>query len=297
MDNRSGVIGNAAREEQTAVALAQQRAPNLATVFGRRYPEGIVSKFEPSNSKHRGLLADHPAATYLMTTFSRSTWLANHPGKAEYFFGPHQKLVLTSTEQDEKLKGRTPEDEFERLDELRPAYYVPSDRPVYEDMSRRRQLEEIDRCMSGTERLYDLLAPSTIGTRLVPLAKGWEPWHFERCNSTFKQLGAGYCAFDVTQYPSIEMIVNDLETLIDVIDPAGILLIGRHAPSHLERLPPAIKAAAGKSNWRNYCIDDSGAFSRERYTDWERRARGALLDQATLGRFDSVTEKEVKANG
>ncbi|QIB75330.1 hypothetical protein G3I44_14155 [Halogeometricum borinquense] len=247
------------------------------------FPHGPIPKFSPRNRRHRKLFSGHDAVPYLLTTFTNAVWLEKRPEELDALLAPHQELILANVEDDDDLVGRTPDDEMERVEKLRPAYYIPSDRWVYENtMTDAEQLEEIDRCMSGTREVFNRIeARDDLPTQVIPIAKGWKRWHFERCRRTFEDLGLSYCAFDVTQYNSINMILDDVNRLVDVIGPSGILLIGRIAPDHLRRCPPEVVAATGVDHWRKNSQTASGGFSRERYRAWAAEAYAAIRSAQT----------------
>lgn len=261
-----------------------------------RFPHGPIPKFSPRNSRHRRLFSSHDAAPYLLTTFTNAVWLEKRPGELDALLGPHQELVLANVEADKYLVGRTPDDEMERVEKLQPAYYIPSDRWVYEDtMTDAEQLEEIDRCMDGTREVFNRIeARDDLPTQVIPIAKGWKHWHFERCRLTFEDLGLSYCAFDVTQYNSINMVLEDVHRLIEVIGPDGVLLIGKLSPDHLRRCPPEVVAATGVDHWRKNSQTESGRFSRELYRFWAARAYAAINSaQTRLDHFGSQSNVRI----
>lgn len=263
----------------------------------KAYPHGAIPKFSPRASKHRSLFSGHDAAPYLLTKFSDAVWLEKRPDELNALLASNQELILANVEPDEDLVGRTPDDEMERVEAIQPDYYIPSDRWVYEDtMTDAEQLAEIDRCMSGTREVYNrIVARTDLSTTVIPIAKGWKRWHFERCRRTFEDLGLSYCAFDVTQYDSITMILDDVDRLIDVIAPDGILLIGRIAPDHLRRCPPEVVAATGVDHWRKNSQLQSGDFSREKYRIWAEEANDALSD--SQARFDHFADSNARIHG
>lgn len=260
------------------------------------YPRGVVPKSTPGNTQHRETFPGHSDVPYLFTKFSDAVWLENQLDSLDELLAPDQELILANVEEDEKLQGRTPDDEMRRVKTLQPAYYIPSDRWVYEDtMTAEEQMEEIDRCMSGTREVYNRInADNDLSTTVIPLAKGWKRWHFERCRRTFEEINASYCAFDVTQYNSINMLLDDISRLIDVIGPDGVLLIGRTSPNHLRRCPPEVVAATGVSHWLANIRTSSGDFSREKYSAWAAEANAALRNsQSRLEQFTQATDGHI----
>lgn len=255
-----------------------------------------MPKFTPGDTRHRRTFPGHSDVPYLFTTFSDAVWFENQLDALDELLSPHQELILANVEDDELLQGRTPDDEMERIKNLQPAYYIPSDRWVYEDtMTAAEQREEIDRCLNGTREVFNRIAAhDDLSTTVIPLAKGWKRWHFERCRRTFEQIGASYCAYDVTQYRSITMLLDDVRRLIDVIAPDGILLIGRTSPNHLRQCPTEVVAATGVSHWLKNIQTPSGEFSSEKYSSWVAEANAALRNsQSRLEHFTQDTDGHI----
>jgi len=263
-------------------------------------PHGAIPKFKPRDKYHRRLFAGHDDAPFLFTTFTNSVWFVNHPTAMEAMLSPQQKLILANVEDDNLLYGRRPDDEIKRIEALKPAFYISSDRWVYEDtMTKREQLEEIDRCLRWTREVTEQVrVRGDIPTRIIPIAKGWKEWHFERCRKTFMDLGLSYCAFDVTQYKSRDMVVADVTRLVDVVNPTGILLIGRLARDTLRECPREVVAATGVHQWLENCRASGAGFNRQNYSDWVAETNKALFSvQAELGDFaQESTETQLTIN-
>lgn len=258
-----------------------------------KYPFGVSPKFEPKNKRHRRLFAGHEDAPFLTTTFTNAVWFVHRPAAMDAMLSPDQKLVLLSAEKDKYIVGRTPDDEIQRLEALNPAFYVPSDRWVYEDtMTAREQLEEIDRCIDGTRAVTEQVrARGDLTTRIIPLAKGWKPWHFERFRPLSRDYGFSYWAYDVTQYRSEPMILADVNRFINVIEPSRVLLIGRLSPSTLRKCPHEVVAATGVNQWLINSRDEDGNLCRDRFGQWAKGANEHLFSvQTTLGNYQEVSE-------
>ena len=247
---------------------------------------GIVTKFEPSNSHHRRFFSLVDTPECLATTFNRSSWIANNPQGLDGVLSPHQKIVVTTTEEDKFIAKRDVDDEIKRLVKGLFDIYIPSDQPVYEDMDDRKQFRRIDRCMRDTLEVADGAESLGLETKIVPLAKGWKRWHFELCRHTFEKLGTSCCAFDVTQYNSMNQILEDLDLLIETVRLPSILLIGRLSPRDLKRCPPEVIAAAGFTNWFYNSRLPNGSLSPTFFREWHRSAERALLSsQMRLEQF------------
>lgn len=265
-------------------------------MLGDKQPNGIIPKFSPRDKHHRQLFAGHDDAPYLLTTFKDSAWFVNRPEEMDKMLSPSQELILANVEPDEFLVGRTPDDEIRRLEAIQPDYYIPSDRWVYEDtMTSREQLEEIDRCLRGTREVTERIrARSDLSTRIIPIVKGWKAWHFERSRQTLDDLSLSYCAFDVTQYNSRYRIIEDVERLIEVINPSEVLLIGRLGSKTLRDCPREVVAASGLNQWFKNSKGSHSKFDRDAYSDWAVDANEDLASvQTDLGDFTQSTHKQL----
>lgn len=263
-------------------------------------PNGAIPKFKPRDIHHRRLFAGHADAPYLFTTFTKAAWFVNRPSAIEAMLSNNQKLILANVEKDELLLGRRPDDEIERIETLEPEFYIPSDRWVYEDtMTQREQLDEIEKCLRWTREVTERVrAREDLSTRIIPIAKGWEPWHFVRCQQTFEELGLSYCAYDVTQYKSRNLIVEDVSRLVDVIQPTGVLLIGRLDAKTLRDCPPEVVAATGVNQWLQNCKVSGDGFDREKYSNWVAEINAALFSfQSQLGDFVQGNGIEARLKG
>lgn len=263
-------------------------------------PYGAIPKFKPRDKHHQQLFAGHEDAPYLFTTFTNAVWFVNRSSARKAMLSPEQKLILANVEKDELLLGRRPDDEIERVETLEPAFYIPSDRWVYEGtMTQREQLEEVNKCLRWTREVTERVREQEdLSTRIIPIAKGWETWHFERCRQTFEELGLSYCAFDVTQYRSRNLIIEDVSRLVDVIEPTGVLLIGRLDTKTLQDCPPEVVAATGVHQWLENCKTPGGGFDRGEYSDWVEQTNEALFSfQAELGDFTQSSDMKTRLKG
>jgi len=184
---------------------------------------------------------------------------------------PEQTLILTSMEQNKFLVGRTPEDEFERLQELDGVVdvYFPGDRWVMEsdEMDRRELLSEIERSVEGQKSLYRLVEDAGLDVELYPIIVGWEPWHYEHCRELLEVFGTKSCAFDGTEYDSKFNLWDDLEDLVETLDLNRIYLNGRVSREQLLHVPDEVVAFSGKSSILNRVRQPNGNYDTDRLTD------------------------------
>jgi len=237
---------------------------------GDRFPHEFVPKTKPGASTDRRLFGNNveefPA---LQAPFRRSTWFVNQPREA--FMHPDQTLIINSMEQNKFLIGRTPEDEFERLQELDGVVdvYFPGDRWVMDsdDMDRRELLSEIERSVEGQKALYRMVEDAGLDVELYPIIVGWEPWHYEHCRELFEVFGTKSCAFDGTEYNSKFNLWDDLEALVETLGPDRIYLNGRVSHEHLLHAPDEVVAFSGKTSILDECRQPNGEHDPERLTE------------------------------
>lgn len=235
-----------------------------------RFPSEFVPKVKPGASTDQYLfgynIEEFPA---LQAPFRRSTWFENQSRDA--FMHPDQTLILNSMEQNKFLVGRTPEDEFERLQKLDGVVdvYFPGDRWVMDSdqMDRREVLKEIERSVEGQKTLYRMVDDAGLDVELYPVIVGWEPWHYEHCRELFEVFGTKSCAFDGTEYNSKYKLWNDLDDLVETLEPERIYLNGRVSRDHLYDVPDEVVAFSGKKSILEEITLPSGEHSRTLLTE------------------------------
>ena len=215
------------------------------------FPSGFVPKVQPGTSTDKYLFGYNVEEfPFLQAKFHRSIWFVNQVW--DEFLSPEQTLILTSMEENRYLVGRTPEDEFDRLQELEDVVdiYIPGDRWVIdcEEMNRRDVLKEIERSVEGQKALKRMVDDADLDIVLFPLIPGWEPWHFENCRELFDVFETRCCAFDATEYDSKFLLWKDLEALVETLEPERIYLNGCVSPARLRDVPAEVVAFSGKKS-------------------------------------------------
>lgn len=228
-----------------------------------RFPREFVPKVNPHYHREREIFGSREVAEFVQVKFHRSTWFLENP--RDEFLDPDQKLVINTMENDSHLFERTPEDEFERFQELDGVADVAftGDRWTYEDLGRREILKEIERSVKGQLATYRMVAESNLDLAIYPTIVAWEPWHFERQRVLFEVIDTRSCGFDGTQYNSVTKLIMDLENLVDTLEPEQIYLNGRISPKHLRKLPKEVTAFSGKCSLLEEARLPSGQYSRE----------------------------------
>lgn len=209
------------------------------------FPRDFVPKANPHNARERELFGSSDIAEFVQVKFHRSTYFVKNP--RDEFLDPDQKLIINTMENDEHLFERTPEDEFERYEELDSVADIafPGDRWTWGTMGPRETLKEIERSVEGQIEVHRLVTNAGLDIELYPIIVGWKPWHFEHQRELFEVFDTRSCAFDGTQYNSINRLVNHLDDLVDTLEAEQIYLNGRIAPAHLRMVPREVVAFSG----------------------------------------------------
>ncbi|MDB9247923.1 hypothetical protein PN419_02710 [Halorubrum ezzemoulense] len=258
--------------------------PERSDMSSDRFPHEFVPKTKPGASTDVRLFGynveEFPA---LQVPFQRLTWFVDQPREA--FIHPDQTLIATSMEQNERLIGRTPEDEFERLLRLDGTVdvYFPGDRWVMEsdEVGRRELLREIERSVEGQKALYRMVEDAGLDVELYPTIVGWKPWHYEHCRELFKVFGTKSCAFDGTEYDSKYNLWDDLEDLVETLAPDRIYLNGRVSHEQLLHAPDEVVAFSGKMSILNKIRQPNGKHDPTLLTEVINKRIGALHSSQT----------------
>lgn len=192
-------------------------------------------------------------------------------------------------EDDEYLLHRTPEEEFERYQELEDMIQVafPGDRWTYGDeMTRREVLREIERSVEGQKAVKRMAESTNLDVGLYPIIPGWNPYHFERCHELFEVFNTRSCAFDGTQYNSQLRLIRHLEDLVEVLDPYRVYLNGRISESCLLDVPDEVVAFSGKKSLLEEIKQPDGEYSYQLLNEGIRcRVQANHSRQTELGEF------------
>lgn len=252
------------------------------------FPREFVPKVIPGASTDRKLFGYNDEVPAVQVKFHRSTWFVNQ--ERDDFISPQQTLLLSSMEGNERLMGRTPQDEFNRLEELDGIVdvYFPGDRWIIDcdEMNRREILKEIRRSVEGQKALKRMVDDADLDVALYPVIVGWKPWHYENCRELFDVFETKSCAFDGTEYDSKFLLWNDLENLVNTLDPERIYLNGRVSREQLYKVPEEVVAFSGKSSILERIRLPNGDHSCALLSEEvERRVNALYSTQTKLSEF------------
>lgn len=251
------------------------------------FPKEFVAKHQPSHRLDQDIFRGNSDIEWLQVKHHETTWLQGKERKR--VAAPHQKIVVNTMEDDENLLHRTPEEEFERYQELEDMIQVafPGDRWTYGDeMTRREVLREIERSVEGQKAVKRMADEVDLQVALYPIIPGWEPYHFERCHELFSVFDTRSCAFDGTQYNSQPRLIRHLEDLVEVLDPYRVYLNGRISESCLMDVPDEVVTFSGKKSLLEEIEKPNGEYSQELLKESiERRIQALHSRQTALSEF------------
>lgn len=280
----------------------QQKLPEVGG--SRRFPYGPVLRVELPDRRYEEVLHGNKLVTFVMLNLSAAMKLVENHGDFSGFLEDHHQLIICAAEDDEEIV-RSRHEILPFLEELsRPVYFIPDHIWVYEEdkMEPWQQRAAIESYLERVEWYDTQIRVHELDVKLIPLAKGWLPWHFELHIETFQRLGIRQYAFYGVQYVggdagnAICELVTDVHTSISVLDPDEVLLIGRHSPDDLRRFRPEVVAAAGLRYWKDQSDLDAAGYSPTGLATWFHEARDALKSnrgQTKLMDYDT----EVTADG
>lgn len=84
-----------------------------------------------------------------------------------------------------------------------------------------------------------------------------------------------------------------------MLDPEGILVIGRQAPEDVAEFPDLVDGVAGYWNWKETCNLTADGYSSEDFASWFHKVKNALRTERTTRQIglNSATSEEVRTDG
>lgn len=256
---------------------------------------GVVNRVKVPDTNERRVVLTDPSIETIMLPIDCVRRLVNHHGEtARRYFRDDQTIITTTTAHDDTLKELDWMEELDIVRRFGPDYHIPTEYSVYESsMSPLEQERAIADCMDGTEWFAKRLENHT--TSVLLQAKGWLPWHYELCRPTMKHLDTDFLVFYAAGYQArVYELKADLDALISVLKPSGILLIGKQSTRFLSKAAPEIVAAAG-ARWRRKSGLVEAEHKPEKHSHWKAEVEKHLgTGQAII---DSYISTKVKENG
>jgi hypothetical protein len=254
---------------------------------------GVVDRVKVPNVIERDVVrSDQSIETVMLSIECARRLVTLHGETAATYFRDDQTVITTTTTNDSILKELDWVEELEIVRRFGPDYHIPTEYSVYkETMSLGEQGQAIADCMRGTEWVAERLGNHS--TDVFVQAKGWLPWHFEMCRPTMRRLETDFVVFYATGYEArVAEPVQDLETLVSVLNPSGVLVIGQQSVRFLSQTTPEVVAAAGY-RWRKESGLEDGRHEPQMHKSWKRGVEQELdAGQTILSSFSSTTVKE-----
>jgi hypothetical protein len=239
-----------------------------------RAPAGIIPRCHLHRERAHQYISAIDSLKWVITPLDSAVKTVEQHGSLEAVLSVSQTPIVSGIARDEITEQRTPESVLNRLELVQPAIYIPDRGFVYEDeQSRATQLVGVSEYRGWLKELHRGVMERGLDIRLLPLAKGTSREHFERLKPTFDELGFESFAFYGGQNcgtagNAITALSTSLHTAIAVLDPADVLLIGRHTPNDLSRFSSVVSAA---SVWGYNITDNWGSVDHA--DEWETTIR------------------------
>lgn len=272
---------------------------SLASVVARNE---VILRWDP-HGKFLRFNEGNQLVKHLMVNYSKAKKaFKNRSGRFDALLESHQTLTITGTEDDLDTLERPVWDVLDFFEEIeRELRYIPDWSWVYKKkMTPSDRRESLDDYTTRIDELYE--GAETIGldhVEFIPLAKGLHDGHFIKLVETFDRWDVDRIAIYVAQTGSLTRLVNRIDQAIDVLDPEGVLVIGRQSPEDVAKLPDRVDGVAGYWNWKEACNLTADGYSSEDFAIWFHKVKNALQRERT-GRqigFNSVHGKEVRSDG
>ncbi|WP_188148081.1 hypothetical protein [Haloferax sp. AS1] len=266
----------------------------------KQYPQTrAILRLEPSG-KFIDLLKDDPSIEHVMVTLSKAERVLENYGGFNNILQPHHKLTIVGTEPDATVTNRGRWQEIDLYAEFeREARIIPDWLWVYHRMEPDQQLENVEKYLSRFEWLYKRAEEMGLPHEITPLAKGVSIDHFEESKETFDRLGIDRFAMYGVQTPSHYDFCERIEQASAVLNPDGVLTIGRGSPRQVGMMPEIVDETAGW-HWKRYCGLTSDGYSQYKLAMWIYKIKRALHAERTNEQSrisDFIQETEVAING
>lgn len=277
---------------QTRVDASLSRYQQRNEVILRWDPHGKFIRFNEGNE-----LVQH-----LMVNYSKAKRAhENRDSGISSLLQPHQTLTITGTESDEKTCNRSRYEVFDFLADLDVnVRYVPDYGWAYSIMPDEKLEPMVNRYIDRVDWLYEQINEEQLDhVELIPLAKGLHRSHYQQAVEIYEKHDVDRIAMYGVQTPSIKKFVRRVEQAINVIDPEGVLVIGKQSPDDVRRLPDRVDGTAGFWNWKTTCNLTKDGYSSEALAQWHHEISRATRNGRTTQQIDlkTASQLEVESNG
>lgn len=287
------------RNPSTSTSGAQTRAD--ASLSRYRPRNEVILRWDP-HGKFIRFNEGNKLVQHLMVNYSKAKRThENRDGGIGSLLQPHQTLTITGTESDEKTSNRSRYEVFDFLAELGVnVRYVPDYGWTYSNMPDGDLELMVDCYIDRVNWLYEQINEEELDhIELIPLAKGLHRDHYQRAVEIYEKHDIDRIAMYGVQTPNIKKFVRRVEQAINVIDPEGVLVIGKQSPEDVRRLPDRVDGTAGFWNWKTACNLTKDGYSSEALEQWHHKISRATRNGRTTQQIDlqTASKQEVESNG
>lgn len=244
----------------------------------RKFPTGIILRYEQGNNKLEEFILGNTLITYVMFNVSDAREIIEEHGSLHAYLSAWQIPIVTATEYDEDLQNRQRDDIRYVLERIQPAIYIPDAGKVYLNDLEYKQRGGLHEYKIRVNWLIGEIERRDWGIQLLPLAKGMERWQLKELLPFFQKHEFTNFAVYTRQYCNNGNRINDLldhmHNLIDIVDPDNIFAIARHGKSHLEKFPPRVNGASGLKQFLTHCN-----YQEEKFKDWRSNLKTNALNR------------------
>lgn len=216
------------------------------------YPTGMIPRVEAQQSHQSFVRAVEPDTIMMKITHARR--LMRNDESFDSYFYPGVDVITTTTINDTQLNLLPWDQEWDIIQEMEPAYHIPTDYSDYSTQPLEERRENVRKCMEGTVWMHEQIKEAGLDTQVVPLLKGMEREERELCYAVYDEVGFEYAALYATRYftggagNNIRLLEEDVEMISEETD-ANLLLIGLLSPNYLRRMSENVVAGAGHKQW------------------------------------------------
>jgi len=256
----------------------------------------VILRWDPHGKFIRFNEGNH-LVKHLMVNYSKAkTAFRNRSGQFHSLIEPHQTLTITGTEADLVTLERPVWDVLDLFEEIEHGFrYIPDWSWVYNkkmtSVGRRESLKDYT---NRIDELYE--RAESIGldhVEFIPLAKGLHDGHFAELVETFDRWDLNRIAIYGSQTRSLSRLVTRIDQAIDMLNPEGVLVIGRQAPVEVAEFPDLVDGVAGYWNWKETCNLTASGYSSEEFVTWFQKVKNALRTERTtrqIGLTSAISE-------
>lgn len=259
----------------------------------------VYLRVELSDRRYENVLDGNQLITHVMVSQSDARRVVDNRGGFGGILEDHHQLTVVGCEKDEIVIERGRYDDLDLMMDIeREFQFVPEFIWLYGTMDDSKQEAAINGYTERFEWLYNQKEDHGLNhVTLTPLAKGLNREHFKQYRDLYNRLGINRYAIYGVQTPSTKELAERIDISTSVLDPDGVLVIGRGSPNDIRKLPSRVDGVAGLRYWKKECNLTADGYSSERLAMWFDKVKRALRKENEQSRLDDYPEVGVMING